>query len=198
MHCSFFIMRGIFNIMCGGLNNMLCSFLLMRSGFIIMRNRSCKWCSILIITCCAFVSCRATFLLCIVCFTLFAVHNCILMLNMYKHTTSSSMHCSFFVMRCISNIMCDGLNNMRCSFLIMRSGFVIMRSRSCKWCSSLIITCAFVKCRASFSFMYSGYYIICCRPPIIRDGKIFMCCGYIFPTKHSTLTPVDMEWRDSS
>ena len=72
------------------------------------------------------------FLLCIVCFTLFAVHNGILTLNIYKHTTSSSMRSSFFVMRGISNIMCGGLNNMRCSFLIMRSGFVIMRSRSCK------------------------------------------------------------------
>ena len=29
-------MRGIFNILCGGLNNMRCSFLIMRSGFIIM------------------------------------------------------------------------------------------------------------------------------------------------------------------
>ena len=72
------------------------------------------------------------FLLCIVCFTLFAVHNGILTLNIYKHTTSSSMRSSFFVMRGISYIMCGGLNNMRCSFLIMRSGFVIMRSRSCK------------------------------------------------------------------
>ena len=147
-------MRGIFNIMCSGLNNMRRSFLIMRSGLIIMRSRSCKWCSILIITCCAFIKCRATLFLCIVCFTLFAVHNCILTLNIYKHTTSSSMHCSFFVMRGISNSMCGGLNNMRCSFLIMRSGFVIMCSRSCKWCSSLIMTwCAFVKCRASFSFM---------------------------------------------
>ena len=64
-------------------------------------------------------------------------------------------------MRGIFNIMCGGLNNMRCSFLIMRSGFIIMRSRSCKWCSILIITCrAFVKCRATFSFMYSMFYII--------------------------------------
>ena len=46
--------------------------------------------------------------------------------------------------------------------------------------------------------MWSRYYIICCRPPIIRGGKIIMCCGYIFPTKHYTLTPVDMQWRDSS
>ena len=72
------------------------------------------------------------FHLCIVCFTLFAAHNCIVTLNIYKHTTSSSMHCSFFVMRGISNIMCGGVNNMSCSFLIMRSGFVIMRSRNCK------------------------------------------------------------------
>ena len=64
-------------------------------------------------------------------------------------------------MRGIFNIMCGGLNNMRCSFLITRSGFIIMRSRSCKWCSILIITCcAFVKCRATFSFMYSMFYII--------------------------------------
>ena len=90
MHCSFFIMRGIFNIMCGDLNNMRGSFLIMRSGFIIMLCRSCKGCSILIITCCAFVKCRDTFLFCKVCFTLLAVHNCILTLNIYKHTTSSS------------------------------------------------------------------------------------------------------------
>ena len=64
-------------------------------------------------------------------------------------------------MRGIFNIMCGGLNNMRCSFLIMRSGFIIMRSRNCNWCSILIITCcAFVKCRATFSFMYSIFYII--------------------------------------
>ena len=36
------------------------------------------------------------------------------------------------------------------------------------------------------------------RPPINRGGKIIMCCGFFFPTKHSTLTPVDMQWRDSS
>ena len=132
--------------MCGGLNNMRCRFLIMHSGNIIMRCRSCKWCSILISTCCAFVKCRATFLLCKVCFTLFAVHNCTLTLNIYKHTTSSSMHCSFFVMRGLFNILCGGLNNMRCSFLIMLNGFVIMRCRSCKWCRRLIITCcAFVK-----------------------------------------------------
>ena len=97
------------------------------------------------------------FLLCIVCFTLFVVHNCILTLNIYKHTTSSNMHCSFYVMRGIFNIMCGGLNSMRCSFLIMRSGFVNMRSRSCKWCSTLscviITSCAFVICSATFSFM---------------------------------------------
>ena len=64
-------------------------------------------------------------------------------------------------MRGIFNIMCGSLNNMRCSFLIMRGGFIIMRSRSCKWCSILIITCcAIVKCRATFSFMYSMFYII--------------------------------------
>ena len=127
------------------------------------------------------------FSLCVVCFTLFAVHNCILTLNIHKHTTSSSMHCSFFVMRDIFNI------------LIMRSGFVNMCSRSCKWCSRLIITCcAFVKYRATFSFMLSRYYIICCRPPVIRGGKIIMCCVYISSTKHSTLTPVDMQCRDSS
>ena len=50
---------------------------------------------------------------------------------------------------------------MRCSFLIMRSCFIIMRSRNCKWCSNLIITCgAFVKRRATFAFMYSMFYII--------------------------------------
>ena len=88
-------------------------------------------------------------------------HNCHLTLNIQYHTTSSSTHCSFFIMRGIFNIMCGGLNNMRCSFLIMRSGFIIMRSRSCKWCSILIITCcAFVKCRATFSFMYNMFYII--------------------------------------
>ena len=61
------------------------------------------------------------FLLCIVYFTLFAVHNCILTLNIYKHTTSSSVYCSYFVMRGILNIMCGSLNNMRCSYLIIRS-----------------------------------------------------------------------------
>ena len=100
----FFIIRGIFNIMCVGLNNKRCRFLIMHSGYIIMRCRSCKWCSVVIITCCAFVKCHATFLLCKVCFTLFAVHNCILTLNIYKHTTSSNMHCSLFVMRGIFNV----------------------------------------------------------------------------------------------
>ena len=75
MHCSFFIMRGIFNIMCGGLNNMRCIFFIMCSGFIIMRCTSCKWCRILIIMFCAFVKYRPIFRLCILCFTLFAVHN---------------------------------------------------------------------------------------------------------------------------
>ena len=64
-------------------------------------------------------------------------------------------------MRCIFNIVCGGLNNMRCSFLIMRSGFIIVRSRSCNWHIILNITCcAFVKFRATFSFMYNMFYII--------------------------------------
>ena len=157
MNCSVFIVRGIFNIMCGGLNNMRCRFLIMRSGYIIMPCRSCKWCSILIITCCAFVKCRATFLLCKVC------------LHYSQYTTASIRWISINILpllvcivlfslcetrTCIFNIISGGLNNMRCSFLIMRSGFVIMRSRSCKWCSRLIITCcAFVKCSATVSFM---------------------------------------------
>ena len=184
-------MRGIFNIMCGGLNNMRCNFLIMPSGFIIMRSRSCKWCSILIIAVVHLLSFSFMYsMFYIIRSTQLHPHftprkywlitqeavapsrhdwkivdwdvkpqhkqtnNCTLTLNIYKHTTSSSVHCSFFVMRGTSNIMCGGLNNMRGSFLIMRSGFVIICSRSCKWCSSLICTCcAFVKCRASFSFM---------------------------------------------
>ena len=64
-------------------------------------------------------------------------------------------------MRVIFNSMCGGLNNMRCSVLIMRSGFIIVRSRTCKLCSVLIITCcAFVKCHATFSQMYSRFYLI--------------------------------------
>ena len=42
MHYSFSVMRGISNIMCGGLNNMRYSFLIMRSGFVIMHSRSCR------------------------------------------------------------------------------------------------------------------------------------------------------------
>ena len=125
MHCSFFIMRGILNIMCGGLNNMRCSFLIMRSGFIIMRCRSCRWCSIIIITCCAFVKCRATFSFMSGMVYIIRSTQRILTLNIYKHTTFSTMHCSFFVIRGIYNIMCGGLNNMRCSFLIMRSGSLL-------------------------------------------------------------------------
>ena len=62
----------------------------------------------------------------------------------------------------------------------MRSGFVIMRYRSYKWYSSLIITCcAFINCRASFYFMYSRYNIIRSIPLIIRCSKFITCCGYI-------------------
>ena len=58
------------------------------------------------------------FLLRIVCFTLFAVHKCILTLNIYKHTTSSSINCSIFVMRGISNIMCGCLTICAVAFLL--------------------------------------------------------------------------------
>ena len=92
-----------------------------------------------------------------------------LMLNIYKHTASYNMYCSYFFIRSILNIMSDCLNTLRCSFLITRSGFVIMRCRSYKWCSSLPITCcAFINCRASFYFMYSRYNIIRSIPLIIR------------------------------
>ena len=76
-----------------GLNNMRCSLLIMRSGFIIMR------CSVVHL-----LSVALLFLLCIVCFTLFAAHGCILKLNIYKQTTSSSVHCSYFVIRAMFNM----------------------------------------------------------------------------------------------
>ena len=41
MQCSYVVIRGTFNIMCGGSNNMRCNFLIMRSGFGIVRCRSC-------------------------------------------------------------------------------------------------------------------------------------------------------------
>ena len=85
------------------------------------------------------------------------------------------------IIRSILNIMCDSLNTLCCSFLITRSGFVIMRCRSYKWCSSLIITCcAFINCRATCYFMYSSYNIIRSIPLIIRCSKSITCCGYIF------------------
>ena len=98
-------------------------------------------------------------------------HNWHLILNIYKHTTSYNMYCSYFFIRSILNIMCDSLNTLCCSFLITRSGFVIMRCRSYKPCSSLIITCY---------FMYSRYNIIRSIPLIIRCSKFITCCGYIF------------------
>ena len=108
-------------------------------------------------------------------------HNWHLMLNIYKHTTYYNMYCSHFFIRSILNIMCDSLNTLCCSFLITRSGFVIMRCRSYKWCSSLIITCcAFIYCRATCYFMYSRYNIIRSIPLIIRCSKFITCCGYIF------------------
>ena len=108
-------------------------------------------------------------------------HNWHLMLNIYKHTTSYNTYCSYFFIRSILNIMCDSLNTLCCSFLITRSGFVIMRCRSYKWCSSLIITCcAFINCRATCYFMYSRYNIIRSIPLIIRCSKFITCCGYIF------------------
>ena len=88
-------------------------------------------------------------------------HSWHLMLNIYKHTTSYNMYCSYFFIRSILNLMCDSLNTLCCSFLITRSGFVIMRCRSYKWCSSLIITCcAFINCRATCYFTYSRYNIV--------------------------------------
>ena len=187
MHCLFvvvvvvvvFIMRGIFNIMCGGLNNMCCHFLIMHSGYIIMRCRSSKWCSILILTCCEFVKCRTTFLLCKVCFTLFAVDNCILTLNIYKYTTSSSMHSSFFVMRGIFNIMCGGLNNMRCSVLIMRSSFIIMRSRSCKWCSRLLFVMHLLSVALLFLLCTVGITLFAIDHPLFAVVKL-LCATDIF------------------
>ena len=108
-------------------------------------------------------------------------HNWHLMLNIYKHTTSYNMYCSYFFIRSVLYIMCDSLNTLRCRFLITRSGFVIMRCRSYKWCSTLIITCcAFINCRATFYFMCSRYNIIRSIPLIIRCSKFITCCGYIF------------------
>ena len=108
-------------------------------------------------------------------------HNWHLMLNIYKHTTYYNMYCSHFFIRSILNIMCDSLNTLCCSFLITRSGFVILRCRSHKWCSILIITCvAFINCRATCYFMYSRYNIIRSIPLIIRCSKFITCCGYIF------------------
>ena len=108
-------------------------------------------------------------------------HNWHLMLNIYKHTTSYNMYCSYFFIRSIPNIMCDSLNTLCCSFLITRGGFVIMRCKSYKWCSGLIITCcACINCRATCYFMYSRYNIIRCIPLIIRCSKFITCCGYIF------------------
>ena len=108
-------------------------------------------------------------------------HNWHLMLNIYKHTTSYNMYCSYFFIRSILNIMCDSLNTLHCRFLITRSGFVIMRCRSYKWCNSLIITCcAFINCPVTFYFMYSRYNFIRSIPLIIRCSKFVTCCGYIF------------------
>ena len=108
-------------------------------------------------------------------------HNWHLMLNIDKHTTSYNIYCPYFLIRSILNIMCDSLNTLCCSFLITRSGFVIMRCRSYKWCSSLIITCcAFINCRATCYFMYSRYNIIRSTPLIIRCSEFITCCGYIF------------------
>ena len=108
-------------------------------------------------------------------------HNWYLMLNIYKHTISYNMYCSYFFIRSILNIMWDSLNLSRCSFLITRSGFVIMRCRSYKWCSSLIITCcAFINWRATFYIMYSRYNIIRSIPLVIRCSKFITFCGYIF------------------
>ena len=108
-------------------------------------------------------------------------YNWHLMLNIDKHTTSYNMYCPYFFIRCILNIMCDSLNTLCCSFLITRSGFVIMRCISYKWCSSLIITCcAFINCRATCYLMYSRYNIIRSIPLIIRCSKFITCCGYIF------------------
>ena len=108
-------------------------------------------------------------------------HNWHLILNIDKHTTSYNIYCPYFFIRSILNIICDSLNTLCCSFLITRSGFVIMRCRSCKWCSSLIITCcAFINCRATCYFMYSRYNIIRSTPFIIRCSKFITCCSYIF------------------
>ena len=108
-------------------------------------------------------------------------HNWHLMLNIDEYTTSYIMYCPYFFIRSILNIMCDCLNTLCCSFLITRSGFVIMRCRSYKWCSSLIITCcAFINWRATCYFMYSRYNIIRSIPLIIRCSKFITCCGYIF------------------
>ena len=52
-------------------------------------------------------------------------HNWHLTLNIYKHTTSYNMYCSYFFIRSILNIMRDSLNTLCCGFLITRSGFVI-------------------------------------------------------------------------
>ena len=99
-------------------------------------------------------------------------HNWHLMLNIDKHTTSYNIYCPYFFIRSILNIICDSLNTLCCSFLITRSGFVIMRCRSYTWCSSLIITCcAFINCRATCYFMYSRYNIIRSTPFIIRCSK---------------------------
>ena len=38
-------------------------------------------------------------------------------LNIYKHTTSYNMYCSYFFIRSILSIMCDSLNTLCCSFL---------------------------------------------------------------------------------
>ena len=81
---------------------------------------------------------------------------------------------------------CGSLNTLCCSFLITRSGFVIMRCRSC----------AFINCRATCYFMYSRYNIIRSIPLIIRCSKLITCCGYIFSNKHPTITPVNYICRD--
>ena len=113
------------------------------------------------------------------------------MLNIYKHYNSSSMHCSFFVMRGISNIKCGSLNNMRCSFLIMRS-------RSCKWCSSLIIIVVHLLSVALlFLLCKVGITLFAVDHPLFAVVKL-LCAADIFFQLNTTLTPVDMEWRDSS
>ena len=118
------------------------------------------------------------------------------MLNIYKNTTYSSMYYSYCVIRGISDIIFDILNNLRFSFLIMRSGFVIMRCRSSKWRRSLFISCGgSVKRALLFLLCIVGFFIIRRRPLSISGSKIIIWCGHTFPNKHPTITPLDMQWR---